>query len=180
MSIIKIITFSFISIIASISSFAVNIDKMYVQKQNENGWMFHIFSQKMPSVVTQDCSKKIKYDYTYLEETDSVSMLSTILLPQPSTPSEVAIEYSCGKYVAHPEIIYVHSKKNEFEYRLDIKIPFSIWEMIYNANSAFTVVFAFNKDNTRCIYRFSDTKKWDKLRLKMQSIIGIIKVNINR
>lgn len=156
------------------------IEKMYVQRQSDHGWVFYIFEQKMNSIDKQSPSKSIVYDYTYVEDTDSVSMLSTIVLRDVAKPMKVVIATEGGLYDFEPEQIYVNTKGDKMVYRLKIGIPFKVWEKIYYSSSPFKLTYEFEgeKDGLPLTFNFSNKKEWGSLSENMQKIIGLIKLNI--
>ena len=162
----------------TMSSF--QIEKMYVQRQSEQGWVFYIFEQKMNSIDKQSPSKNIVYDYTYVEDKDSVSMLSTIVLRDVARPMKVVIATERGIYDFEPEQIYVNTKGDKMVYRLKIGMPFNVWEKIYYSSTPFKLTYEFEreKDGLPLCFNFSNKKEWGSLRENMQKILGLIKLNI--
>ena len=156
------------------------IGGMYVQKNGENGWLFHIFSQKLPPAKDTHV-KSLDYDYTYLEQTDSVSLLVTIRIPN-AGKAQMANIKCCGKdYTSPVEVIYFKLKGKDMEYRLKTTVPFTYWEEMYSCDDPFTLTYTFyrNKDTDVYCFEYSQSK-WKRNRNKISSIIGIIKMNVNK
>ncbi len=154
------------------------VGNMYVQKRGEQGWLFHIFSQKIPRSSDRQESKSCSYDYTYLEQTDSITILSTITLPYAGKPSDMTISYCGTKYGHTATTVFVKPSKNGYEYRLKSAIPFEVWDSIYSCSEPFILKFSFEADGTKksVEYRYSD-KKWKSQKEKMSEIINVIRFN---
>ena len=160
---------------------AAKIEKMFVQRHTDHGWVFYVFEQKMSSIDKRQFPKEIAYDYTYVEESDSVSMLSTVVLNSPAKPVRVKISAEKSEYAFIPEQVFVNTKGNKMVYRLKIEIPFSFWEKMYFSQMPFKVSYDFMGGETISTYAFAEKPaKWNSVSNKMKSIIGIIKLNVDK
>lgn len=171
---------AFLLLIAVLSG--ASIRKMYVQANGEYGWVFHVFSQKLPSPIKNQQPKSIMYDYTYVEQTDSVAILCTIRLSGAERIGTVGINSCDVASSTVPEMVYVQPWKNGIEYRLRTYIPFKMWEQIYDCPAPFTLSFhVASSGDTSQAYVFSiPDKQWGKNREKIVSIMNIIKLNTGK
>lgn len=151
----------------------------YVQRQTENGWLFHIFSQEMPSLDKK--SKDLKYDFTYLQQTDSATLLATMVTEAPCTPDSLKISYCGHTYSAPTELVYFTPGKKKFDIRVKAAIPYQIWNDIYSCTDPFVMQFSMRDGDTLYIYSFGyNDKKWKTNRNKIYRIISSIKINTGR
>lgn len=159
------------------------IDKMYVQRLDKSGWVFHVLSQKMNSSSKQKYAPKtINYDYTYVEKLDYVDMLSTLVLPNAATPQSISIVTCNTDTCFNPEFIYVKPKgKGLLEYRLKLSMSFDLWSEMYECEKPFSICYSvkLNGDNTDIKFSYSNSK-WKTNRDKMNTIIRVIKFNTGK
>lgn len=143
--------------------------------------MFHIFSQKMPSVSSNNAAKNINFDFTYVEQTDSVSMLATVAHTESARPMEVSVDTGDTTYNFIPELVYAEPKRNNMEYRLKIVLPFNVWENMYDSPRPYRISFNFKSDIAPDRYTYGfPVKKWKSKQEKMTAIIGQIKLNTGK
>lgn len=155
------------------------INSMYVQKHGDNGWLFHIFSQKMPSKDKK--AGNLEYDYTYLEQTDSVTLLSTIISKNAFRPVTATISYCDTQYSVKTDLVFLRPKGKKFEIRTGIVIPFDVWEAMYMCPQPFTLTYAMKYDDTPTYITFGyNTDKWRGNSRKIRQIISTIKVNTGK
>lgn len=175
----KKIILSSIAICMTILLCAAGFNDAFVQRQTEKGWLFHIFSQKMPSIDKK--SKELKYDYTYLQQTDSVTMLASMVTKSPFTPDSLLITY-CGRtYSAPAELIYLTPGKNKFDIRIKASIPYQIWYDIYSCADPFKVQYTIRGGDSSDTYSFGyNSKKWKSNRDRNFTIINSIKINTGK
>lgn len=148
----------------------------FVQRQTEDGWLFHIFSQKMPSLDKK--SKNMKYDFTYLEKTDSVTLLASIVTETSCTPDSLKITYCGSTYSAPAELVYLTPGKKKYDIRIKASIPYPVWNDIYSCLEPFVLSIYMHSENTSGTYTFGyDSKKWKSNREKNHMIINSIRVN---
>lgn len=159
-----------------------DIKDMYVQRTGAEGSLFFIFKQDLPALKnTEKIAKKISYDYTYLEQTDSVAMLVTLLLPTVTKNIEMTVYYNSSEYNDASELIYVAAKGNKFEYRLRFMMPFHVFEKMYAADTPFVIKIQGNSDGKESAYEFGyNSKNWTNNRQKLSSIISIIRLNTHK
>lgn len=156
---------------------------MYVQRKGEKGWLFHVFNQKMGNSSTSSITpKNIDYDFTFLESTDSVNMLSTIVVPVGTTPTSLSL-LSCGyEREFSPETIYVKPMgKNSLEYRFKISFPFKFWDEVYQCTEPFNLKYNIKIGGRYSTLSFGYSRtKWKSNREKMLAIIQVIKYNTGK
>lgn len=171
--IIYFILFCLVSVI-----FCAGINNRYVMRNSHQGTLVHIFEQKMPKEQPNKVSSDIKYDYTYLEESDSVTFLSYISLAQVQTPISISFLNDQIDYTQKVELIFVQPKGKKFQYRLKITIPFQTWKNFYESTSPFKVKYLFDNNGHIENYVFGyKGKKWISNRDNMIEIIRIIELN---
>lgn len=155
--------------------YSASISNKYVQRQDESGWLFYLFSQKMTS--TEKGIKNMEVDYTYLESTDSVTILSTVTLPESYRLGNCSIT-SCGQTNDYTlKLIYMRPEGKKFVYRLEAVIPFNRWEEMFNCGSPFVITYNF--EGRSCPFSYPESK-WDSKRKPYREIIEIIKFNTGK
>ena len=172
---------AFLSILAAVILFTITsgIGGMYVQQHGEYGWLFHVFSQKMPSCDKK--SKPIAYDYTYVQKTDSVTMLSTFISSVAMKPLSVTISSESCSFEKPLELVYLKPKGKNFEYRLRCTMSFEQWDELYNCAKPFVVTYNFSKSGQTDSFSFSySQRKWHSNREKLLQIINTIKLNTEK
>ena len=119
---------------------AKGIQNMYVQRSAGGESVFFIFSQKLPACKdSKQEAKKVDYDYTYVQRTDSVSLLMTLELKEVVRNLNVTITNPdiCIKSV--PELIFAKAKGKGMQYRLRMMMTFAEFEKLYYSTSPFTM-----------------------------------------
>ncbi|MDE7412909.1 MAG: hypothetical protein K2N05_03840 [Muribaculaceae bacterium] len=160
-------------------SSAAGVNKMFVQRKGEAGWVYHIFPKKMPSV-----NKKIKnlnYDFTFTEQSDSVTLIATVVINAPLKPNSLRI-VSCGKLSEYEvETLYLIPKGSKYEYRLLAKLPFEEWESMYSCTSPYKLNYIFNDGSNfeEISFMYSDSK-WKSKRKYLLIILNTIKLNTGK
>lgn len=158
---------------------SAGLNDAFVQRQTEKGWLFHIFSQKMPSLDKK--SKDIKYDFTYLQQTDSVTLLASMETASSCTPDSIKISYCGITYSAPAELLYLTPNKKIYNIRVKATIPYQIWYDIYKCTSPFILQYTMHDGNTLHTYSFGyNNKKWKSNREKNLTIINSIKINTGK
>ena len=155
---------------------------MYKQRSVGNESLFYIYEQKLPSIDINGLkTNAVKYNYTYLQKTDSVTMILSVKLPEISKKIEVDLKGNNIDTIFSPEIIYVQPTGKKYEYRLKISFPFETFEKIYAQDTPFRLIVNINDNVGSLSYIFGySQKQWIKNREKMYSIINIINVNVGR
>jgi len=158
---------------------SIGFNDAFVQRQTAKGWLFHIFSQKMPSLDKK--SKDLKYDFTYLQETDSVTLLASMVTESSCRPDSLIITY-CGNIYSTPaELLYLTPKKDKFDIRVKAAIPYEVWHNIYTCAKPFILQYTMRKGDTLDTYAFGyNCKKWKSNREKYYRIINSIKINTDK
>lgn len=165
-----------IPLLLTLTLCSAGVKNMFVQRKGEFGWVFHVFSQKMPS-ADKKCPD-LQYDYTYTQKNDSVTMLTTLILPDALIPDEAAITMADSTTHYPLSMVYIDPKGSKFEYRLSCVMPLSQWEKMYASPTPFTLTFTMKEPNDTRSYSFKcKDKKWESTRNKMQQIIFTIKLN---
>lgn len=155
----------------------------YTERRGENEYVLHIFEQKLKASKSNKIVKDIKYDYTYVQSSDSIVMLSTIRVPaEIGIPEYVECVY-CGKnLILRPELIYVSPEKNKLEYRLRVRFSFKEWAEMISCELPYEIIYNFsNADKIFFALEFShDKAKWSKLRKELLQIKNLIMINTGR
>lgn len=173
---VTIISFLAVTFILALTS---GIGGMYVQQHGEYGWLFHVFSQKMPS--SDKKIKSIAYDYTYVQNTDSVTMLSTFISSVAMKPLSATISSETCSFEEPVEMLYLKPKGKEFEYRLKFTMSFEQWDDLYNCEKPFVVTYNFSNSVQSESFSFSYSQgKWNSNRKKLLQIINTIKLNTEK
>jgi len=173
------ILFSSIAICITILLCAAGFNDAFVQRQTEKGWLFHIFSQKIPSLDKK--SKDLKYDFTYLQQTDSVTILASMSRESSCTPDSLIITYCGHTYSAPAELLYLTPDKNKFDIRIKASIPYQVWHDIYSCVNPFILQYTMRNGDLLYTYSFGyNSKKWKSNRQKIYTIINSIKINTGK
>lgn len=161
---------------------AARLNDQYVQRQTEQGWLFHIFSKKIPADrQRKNANGSAQIDYTYLQQPDSVTILATIQLDNPLTPDSLSIHSCDTTYNAPAELIYVNPAGRHYNYRLRARIPFDAWSAIYACPQPFTITFSLTgpQGPHTCSYSHP-ARKWPKEQQQIQRIIHLIRQNTGK
>lgn len=155
------------------------VNSMFVQRKGEAGWLYHIFPQKMPSLDKK--TKNINYDFTFTEETDSVTLLATVITASPLKPKTLHIE-SCGRKKEYDvETLYLIPHGSKYEYRILAKMPFGEWTSLYDCPNPYVLRYVFGEDSPSEEYSFSyGVSKWKSKRKDLLIIINTIKLNTGK
>lgn len=148
----------------------------YVQRLGAKGWIYHTFNKRLPATDKKQKIRNIKYDYTYIEQPDSVNLLLTIQLPEAHRPDHIRI--SCGDttYVMPSEIIYADPIKEGFKCRIKTSFTFEAWQKMYTCEQAFTLTVNCRLGGEHKSYVFGYSKKrWKSERNKIISLQKAIK-----
>lgn len=162
--------------------YSAGIEKMFVHRSAGEESLFFIFSQTLPACKeTRSMSKSIDYDYTYLQKTDSVSMLLSLPLHHTVTGMSVEITSDKESYVFDPELIYAEPRKGKIIYRLRLNMPFETFVDMYSSNAPFIVSINYDYSGHEENVCFSyDQKHWLDNKGKILSIIDLIKINVGK
>lgn len=172
------ISFLFVFLIVLSSS---KSGKTYLQYESDKGTVFYFFEQKMDAVEKNKNVKQLKYDYTFVEEPDSVTVLSTLNLNGVYKPKSATLSYNNKVYTADCDIIFIKTGGKLTEYRLRFTIPFEVWEELYRSINPVTFSYAFDNNGNSINFDFADSpKKWAKQREKMCNLIEMIKLNTGK
>lgn len=161
---------------------AKGIEKMYVQRTAADENLFYIFSQDLPALPsTKSLSKKIQYDFTYTQRTDSVAMIMSVKIKNAVKFENIKITADDFSEDYIPEIIYVKPSGSSMNFRIRIMLSFSDFEKIYNSPRPFILaLFPNNSQHFGKLEFGYDSKNWGKHRADMLSIINIIKLNTSK
>lgn len=170
----------FLGVLFFSQSFAISIKDMYIQRKGENDFVAFFFEKKLGSKEKSPLSKNVKFDFTYVESSDSVTILSTIVSPFSASPSKLDILDCNGTLELKPEIIYIEPKKNGMEYRLKTIICFNDWEKLFACQNSFSFKYYFESDGAILNQTYFVTKGWEDYRMKMISIINALKLSVNK
>lgn len=168
--------------VAIVALCGAGVDKMFVQKHGSDGWLFYVFSQKMPAEKGAGFARNMEYDYTYLECNDSVSLLSTIKTKLSRRPVSAVISFCDSVYTAPCEMIYARPKGNDFVYRIRVALPFPVWDGMYRCERPFSIRYIFADDRSNeleCRFAYP-AGKWNSNREKMLKIIEAVKFNTGK
>lgn len=158
------------------------VGNMYVQRHGRDGWLFFVFSQKMPAVKGNSSAKNLEYDYTYLESSDSVTLLATMKTDLSQRPLSASIMTCDTVYNAPVEMIYATPKGKGFVYRIKTVMPFRIWEKMYDCRKPFVIKYCFSDGDNgffECAFGYPEGK-WKGNRKKMGMILETVKFNTGK
>ena len=163
-------------------SYSAGIEKMFVHRSAGDKSLFFIFSQTLPGCKeTRSLTKSMDYDYTYLQKTDSVTMLLTLPLQSRATGLLAKITTDKESYIFEPELIYAEPRKGKIIYRLRLNMPFDTFVEMYSSTDPFIVSFNYDCSGREENLCFSyDKKKWLDNKEKLLSIIDLIKLNTGK
>ena len=164
---------------ACIFTATAGVNNMFVQRRGEAGWLYHIFPQKMPSLDKK--TKNINYDFTFTQQSDSVTIIATVIAHNPLKPKSLQIE-SCGKQKEYDiETLYLIPKGSKYEYRILAKMPFKEWSDMYECPTPYILRYSFGEDSHIDEYSFSyNTSQWKSKRKNLLIIISTIKLNTGK
>lgn len=154
---------------------AQNISKKYVMKATEHGTLFFVLPSQIPLNESNNCSKDLTFDLTYLTKKDSITINSTFITQTQERIDSIRLHYDQGKqYHASFTIFYVQQKSNKWHYRINMPIPYSILRQAYISEMPFTIEIISKKYISTFSYK---KKEWDKARNTMNQIFTVIEAN---
>lgn len=135
----------------------------------------------MPTPVPKQKPASIDYDYTYVQDPDTVSLLFSIELEKPYRPASTEIQTCDTIYTYTPELIYADPKGKGYKCRLKISFPFTNWQTMYDCTIPFKLIINFENSNSPISYVFGFSgKKWENHRKDAQQLLEIIKYNTGK
>lgn len=151
----------------------------YVHRLGSEGWVYYVFSSKMPATNDTKNPKNIEYDYTYVQKPDSVFLLCTIQTNGYQRPNMTNILCCDTIYNIKPELIYANPYKDGFKCRLKISFQYETWERMYHCDKPFILRFIFGNSENQLKYDFGfSKKKWEKERKKILAVQEAIKFGV--
>ena len=152
----------------------------YVQQQTDAGWLFHVFSRKLPAAPGHR-GAAARVDYTYLERPDSVTVLATLRLESALTPQEAEAVWCGGSCTVALEQLYVQPAGKGYDYRLRARLPFGVWAGMYACDTPFTLTFRFAgaQGEVSRVYGYSP-KSWTGERRRMEGILQMVRQNTGK
>lgn len=162
---------------------AQNLKRFYKQAVNSEGLLYFVYPQEMPveKAVSGDIAEKeLKYDYTYLDSRDSITLLCTITTSVPFKPDCMQISYHNGNekisISGSTDILYIESKGKNWVTRLSALIKYDELKSVYAAAQPFVLTFSNKEDGQVTEYR-ENRKKWRKTSQKFTKLFQIIDYN---
>lgn len=163
--------------IFTVSIVHAGINKKYTQRTAGGESVFFIDVQKMPGI--NGTKGVMKYDYTYVQPTDSVALLMSVVLDKAAHQLLCSAKYDGGEYSEKCEIIYVKPKGDKFEYRLRIYMPFNVFVDMYSSANPLVISISDNKGGYVSSFAYKRAK-WKKNSRDINTIIEIIKLNTGK
>ncbi|MDE7382034.1 MAG: hypothetical protein K2N03_07920 [Muribaculaceae bacterium] len=178
----KIVVIFSVIVMGIVNLSATNVKDMFVQRSTGDESLFFIFSQSLPGQrENRESPKKLDYDFTYVQKTDSVTMLMTVNLPKSPKKLLISVETGNNTFEKEAEIIFVKPAKSSYSYRLRIMLSFKEFEEMYESSSPFTISLHYDYINKLYDYKFRlSQNKWLDNRKKMMDIIELIKLNTGK
>ena len=168
----KTVTSLLLMLMLSLTSIAGNINKLYRSALTEKGTLYFFFEQKMPKDKGSKAIKPLYFDVTYLSESDTVSIKTTVLSYNAyKQPSITIIKADEQKSEIATVVIFRDVKKKGYINRIEIKMPRSEYRQLYNTDKPFTI--DFGEQNS---FKFSDSQ-WKKHREAINKVWEIIDLN---
>ena len=134
--------------------------------------LYFIYEQKMPLQKGSNALKPLKFDVTYIAKTDTVSMKTTVISPQPYKQDKITIEKGNGQKIEVPtEIIYRDLGKKGYVNRIELKLNHDLFQELYTSTLPYTIDYG---NNTR--FGFTP-KSWLKHSQDIYKIWQMIELN---
>ncbi len=161
-----------IAVILSITTvYSKSLDNLYVSLLTEKGTVYHTYPLDLDYYKESNnlSVSNLKYDYTYVDTTDSVDVLMTVTYSALSKPLDISFDNSTSYPLS---IIYIDNKGNKFIYRIKCTISYKEWVEIYsNANPINITLFC--EDKIKIKFNCPD-KKWPSLRTDFTNLFKLI------
>lgn len=162
-----------ITIILSLSiGYSKSLDKLYVSLLTEKGTVYHTYPMNLEYVKDKTNNlyvSPLKYDYTYIDSTDSVDVLMTVTYSKLSKPFDVSFNNS-NKYPL--SIIYIDSKGKNFVYRIKCTISYQAWVNMYSIGAPITVTL-FCEDGINVQFQCPE-KRWIEMCTDFTNLFKLI------
>lgn len=165
------------AVVGVTSAVAANIENKFIHRTGQEGSVYFIFSQPMPlQSATARCDKKMVYDCTYVEQTDSVTVLATLTTADSYMPQGAVMVSPCvDKEITVPvEMLYVKPRKGRYVYRLRFVMPFAEFIEVFECSVAPKLTYRFDRADYSYEY---GAKEWSKRAGDMRQIVNLIKMN---
>ncbi|MCC8170344.1 MAG: hypothetical protein LIP00_00885 [Parabacteroides sp.] len=158
---------------------AQNLKSFYVQTVHPDGLLYFVFPRKMPEAKNGKAVSRapLQYDYTYLDASDSVTVLLTVVTGPVFKCDSLCIGFASGeqkKAAASP--IYCKPVKHGWESRIRSRLHRNDWEQLYQAEQPFTFTLSSAESDLRL--RFGDQpRKWPQIRTRFVRLQEVIRLN---
>lgn len=170
----KHILFCLFSWVSIVFVQAAKLSDMYFVKNLPDGKLYFVFENKLQCIENSDY---IKYDLTYCDSNDSVSIKMSIYQKNFSTIDSLAFNNGYERYVTIPSLFYHEQFHKKWLGRYDNIVPFNFINQAFNSTNPLTIsIYSQGK-----VTMFSMHKsKWKNFSPKMQDIFEMIQINKNR
>ncbi|MDH6358421.1 hypothetical protein [Parabacteroides sp. PF5-9] len=158
------------------NGWAQKVNRDYSFYPQENGNVYFIHPQKGYKSDQKEATKGLTYDITYLSGRDSASYTFTYYLQDVLQINAVILLDHNGKevYKGEPEIYYVQPKRNYWQHRAKVEIPYDLLEQIYQEESPYNLILQGNNKTVRYTL---NPKKWAKQSTLISRIFQVVKYN---
>lgn len=155
--------------------FAQKIHRQYSFYPQENGNVYFIHPQKGFESKDTEAVKSLIYDITYLSGRDSASFTFSYSVKNVLQIDSVQITDHTGKpvYTTPANMFYVQPKRNYWQHRASIQIPYTLLEQLYDQTNPYVLSLI----GGRTIQYETKPGSWKKQSGIVSKIFEVIKYN---
>ncbi len=177
-TVIKLLLITYLCL-SSFCAHAQSLKDFYIQALHAKGKLYFVLPQKMnvAKEVKNFCAKSLSYDYTYLDSSDSVSILMTVTTNDVFKADSMIVSLSERTTMRYGvEIIYINPLKRGWESRVSCKITENDWQEMYQGEQPFKITFFSSGSSIRPAY-LDKPSKWKKISSKFLKLQEMIRIN---
>lgn len=150
---------------------AAKLSDMYIVKNLPDAKLYFVFENKLQGIKNTDY---IKYDLTYCDSKDSVSVKMSVYQKNLCTIDSLAFCNGYERCVTIPSLLYQEQSRKKWMGRYDNIVPFSFINQTFSSTQPLTIyIYSQGKTTTFGVPK----SQWKNFSRKMQDILEMIQIN---
>lgn len=163
--------FCLLGLISIVFAQAAKLSDMYIVKKLPDANLYFVFENKLQGIKNTDY---LKYDLTYCDSNDSVSIKMSVYQKNRSTIDSLAFNNGYERYVTIPSLLYQEQSRKKWLGRYDNIVPFRFINQTFRSIQPLTIdIYSQGKVTTFSMHK----SKWKSFSRKMQDIFEMIQIN---
>lgn len=153
---------------------AQNLDKFVLTSKREHATLYFVKPNYQYEVEGK--TRKLSYDFTYLDDMDSVALLVSVYSSHALEAKSVSIKQQ-GKADLSLGVEYIARtpKSKLWHNRMRIWLPYKVWEGFYVERAPYQLVFTLPDGSTLSFA--TKAKHWEELRKQYLDLFTYINLN---